>query len=109
MTPLSLMPKAESNNSKERPMQLERRSSFGRYGFYAKYSQLGSLLAMIAEGRMDLFRQIVGNIIIALGMPVIDDNNKLNNLTLYTRHAGSLTVLVLWKVGIWVSDGLKYC
>lgn len=44
---------------------------------------------MINEGRMDLFWQVVFNMIIALGMPAIDDD-ELDDLTLRTGHAGKL-------------------
>lgn len=44
---------------------------------------------MINEGRMDLVWQVVFNMIIALGMPAIDDD-ELDDLTLRTGHAGKL-------------------
>lgn len=45
---------------------------------------------MIAEGRMEIFRQMVGNMVIVLGMAAIDDDDELNDLTLRTGHTGKL-------------------
>jgi hypothetical protein len=42
------------------------------------------------ERGMDLFRQIVRNMITALGMPAVDDD-ELDDLTLLTGHAGKLS------------------
>lgn len=44
---------------------------------------------MMTEGGMDMFRQIVGSMVTALGMPAIDDD-ELDDLTLHTGHAGKL-------------------
>jgi len=41
----------------------------------------------MAEGTMDLFRQAVRNMLAALQMPVLDDN-ELHDLTLRISHAG---------------------
>jgi hypothetical protein len=38
---------------------------------------------------MDLFRQMVGNMVIALGMPPID-NDELDDLTIRTGYTGKL-------------------
>jgi hypothetical protein len=45
---------------------------------------------MMAEGRMDLFRQMVGNMVIALGMPPIDNDDELDDLTIRTGHTGKV-------------------
>jgi hypothetical protein len=44
---------------------------------------------MMNERGMELFRQIVCNILTALGMPAIDDN-ELDDLTFRIGHAGKL-------------------
>ena len=39
------------------------------------------------EGGMDLFRQIACNMITALGIPAVDDD-ELDDMTFLTGHAG---------------------
>ena len=43
----------------------------------------------MAEGTIDLFRQAVRNMLAALQMPDVD-NNELHDLTLRIGHAGKL-------------------
>jgi hypothetical protein len=54
-----------------------------------RYSKLGSFLAMMAEGQMDLFRQAVRNMLVALQMPDVGDD-ELDDLTLRDGHAGKI-------------------
>jgi len=44
---------------------------------------------MMAEGRMDLFRQAVRNMLATLDMPDVSDN-ELDDLTLRVGHTGKL-------------------
>jgi hypothetical protein len=43
----------------------------------------------MAQGRMDLLRQAVRNMLAALGMPDVGDN-KLHDLILHIGHTGKL-------------------
>jgi hypothetical protein len=45
-----------------------------------RYSKLGSFLEMIGKGKIDLFRQAVRNMLAALQIPDVDDN-ELHDLT----------------------------
>jgi hypothetical protein len=53
------------------------------------YSKSSSFLVMTAAGRMDLFRQVVRNMLAALDMPDVGDD-ELDDLTLRVGHAGKL-------------------
>jgi hypothetical protein len=44
----------------------------------------------VAEGTIDLFRQAVRNMLAALQMPDVNDDNELHDLTLRIGHAGKL-------------------
>jgi hypothetical protein len=61
-----------------------------------RYSKLRSFLAMIAEGQMDLFRQAVRNMLAALQMPDVDDN-ELHDLTLRVGHTGKFKRLLTFN------------
>jgi len=56
---------------------------------FIRHSRLGSFLATMAEGQMNLFRQAVRNMLAALRMPDVNEN-ELHDLTLRIGHTGKL-------------------
>jgi hypothetical protein len=44
----------------------------------------------MSEERLDLLRQAVRNMLAALQMPDIDDDNELHDLTLHVGHTGRM-------------------
>lgn len=81
------MPEAESNST-TRNLTRNSISKFIIHSLWITFSVI-SFLAMMNEGMIDLFRQIVFNMVTALGKPAIDDD-ELDGLTLRTGHAGKL-------------------
>ena len=57
--------------------------------FYTLFQKPGLFLTMMAEGRIDLFRQAVRNMLTALRMPDVDEN-RLHDLTLRVSHTSRL-------------------
>jgi hypothetical protein len=75
----------------ENALRMEKlsRSSVPVRSLFLNHSRFGSFLGAMAEGTIDLFRQAVRNMLAALQMPDVDDN-ELHDLTLRIGHAGKL-------------------
>jgi hypothetical protein len=86
---MALQPEDARNDSKRNTTPTEKLSRpVPVQNPFMRYSKLGPFLAMMAEGRMDLFWQVVYNMLAALRMP--DDDNKLYDLTFRIDVTGKL-------------------
>jgi hypothetical protein len=65
------------------------RSSVLVHNLLLGHSRLGPFLAKMAEETIDLFQQAVRNMLAALQMPDVDEN-ELHDLTLRIGYAGKL-------------------